>query len=140
MREAKERREQEEREFTERYERRLREDPCFAATEAQGKGFRQGIKFVHEGWYVAEFFVEWDSVCPDMPAGKWGSGGQTGGYVDRVTPSVFATNIRIRATNATGLAWQPTRTIFERTVPKLDRNLCFKVSGTTLDSSVSECD
>jgi hypothetical protein len=50
-----------------------------------------------------------------------------------------AKNVRIRVTIATGLAWEPTRTILEQTLPEIGKGKCFEVGGTTLNATVSEC-
>lgn len=97
------------------------------------------VKVVHAGAFVGTFKFTYDvpnSAETGMVAAKpIELNEKTAGWRQTVEFPGDATNIRLRMSNATGLAWQPEREIMNRILQPADYNKCFKVVGTTLGSS-----
>jgi hypothetical protein len=119
--------------------RREAADPCFPDSNGGNLNTTRQIKFIHNGAYIAEFFAEWESPCA-RSSGRWQSGQKTSGYTYTLSIPMSVTRIKVRATNQTGLVWQPNNTIFDLNDMPAILNKCFKVGGTTLNSNVTNCE
>ena len=89
------------------------------------------VKFFHQAGFVANFLIEYNEPgktarTSHNPLGK------TAGWTDTYTIPTDATNVRILIQGATGLAWEPWRTTYEKTFPT-PPNMCVKIYGTSLD-------
>ena len=96
------------------------------------------VKVRHSGAYVARFTVSWDE--PDSAGNytarpPWNSGNQTVGYVHQVDciPG-DARNLKILGEVKTGLLWNPWAQALLVTLAG-PNNLCYRIKGTTLDTS-----
>ncbi len=118
--------------------RREAADPCFPDRNGGNLSTTRQIKFIHSGAYIAEFFAEWESPCA-RSSGRWQSGQKTAGYTYTLSIPMSVTRIKVRATNQTGLVWQPNKTIFDLNDMPAILNKCFEVGGTTLNSNMSNC-
>ncbi len=96
-------------------------------------GTRPWIKIVHSGAFTADFQILWDE--PGKPNQSWKETGKTSGFQATFEIPINATNIRLKMTNDTGLAWEPKRVILDKTFVLADINKCYQVKGTTLASA-----
>lgn len=96
------------------------------------------VKVRHSGAYVARFTVSWeepDSAGNFHPKPAWTSGNQTVGYVHQVDNIPGdARNLKILAEVKTGLIWNPWAQALSTTLAG-PSNLCYRIKGTTLDTS-----
>ena len=89
------------------------------------------VKFFHQAGFVANFLIEYNE--PGKPAKTTQNPlGKTAGWTETYTIPTNATNVRILIQGATGLAWEPWRTTYEKTFPS-PPNMCVKIYGTSLD-------
>jgi thiol-activated cytolysin len=102
-----------------------------------GSGF---IKLKHDGGYVAKFSVTWDETDSSgtKKVGKsWSSGEKTAGWSYTLNLPGDATQVRIKALAATGLAWDPWGEIMNLTRSG-PTNKTYRAYGTTLDRKYDE--
>lgn len=91
----------------------------------------------HGGGYVASIRVSYTQGGQEKVAVD--DGGATAGWRRTVAIPNDASNIRLYARAATGLAWEPWKTIIDKTYPSPPSE-CVKLQGTTLDpKSNAEC-
>lgn len=94
----------------------------------------------HSGAYVAKFFVTWDEVSYDANGKEvitpkaWSGNGQnlTAHWSQSIQLPGNARNLRVVAQEATGLAWEWWRTIYDQQNIPLTGNRTIYIWGTTL--------
>ena len=96
------------------------------------------VKVVHNGAYIAHFYVNWDE--PGKPNQTRKEEGKTSGFQQKFDFPGDATNIRVKMENDTGLVWQPRREMFNRVMQPDDLNCVYTAVGTTLGSSSNKGD
>ena len=89
------------------------------------------VKFFHQAGFVANFLIEYNEPGKAAKT-SYNPTGKTAGWTETHTIPTNATNVRILIQGATGLAWEPWRTTYEKTFPT-PPNMCIKIYGTTLD-------
>lgn len=102
------------------------------------------ITFSHYGGYMAKFSLKWKEVSFDSKGNKiltpkrWSGSWQprTSGYTETIQLPANATDIRIVAGEATGLAWDPWWTLLNETVPLVGHRTV-EIGGTTLNPYVT---
>jgi hypothetical protein len=95
----------------------------------------QGVITVHnQGGYVARCSVEYDLSGQHQ---SQSSGNFTAGQTYSVPIPSAATNIHVKCEEETGLAWDPWKTILDKTYPSPVLQ-SFTLTGTTLNPSFSE--
>jgi hypothetical protein len=88
------------------------------------------LKFNHGAGFVAKWQVTYN--LPDKPNQSINSGNTSLGWKKTYNIPLTATNVRVLVQGATGLAWEPWRTTYDKTFPSAP-NLCLKIYGTTLN-------
>lgn len=88
------------------------------------------LKFTHGAGFVARWQVTYDLL--DKANQSIQSGDTSLGWKRTYNIPLDATNVRILVRGATGLAWEPWRTTYDKTFPSAP-NLCLKIYGTTLN-------
>ncbi|MFF7183020.1 thiol-activated cytolysin family protein [Streptomyces sp. NPDC008121] len=115
--------------------------------QTKATAFNNGsINLDHSGAYVARFQIHWDELGydssgqPVMVAKSWDGNNQdrTAHFSTTIPLKGNARNLRIQAIEATGLAWEPWRTVYYRENLPLVGSRTIKIGGTTLHPSVSE--
>lgn len=89
------------------------------------------IKMVHNGAYVARFYLTWDE--PNKPNNSRNAEGKTAGFEQRFVLPDNATNIRLRIEAATGLPWDPWGQVINKVLQPNELNKCYRAHGTTLN-------
>ena len=87
------------------------------------------VGFRHDGAYVAKFEINY---TVDGRRKSWKSGNKTAGWQQQLSLPGNAKNVEVKAWAYTGLVWQPTNEIFNKTLNGPD-NKTYKVWGTTLN-------
>lgn len=98
------------------------------------------IELKHNGVYIAKFYVDWEETSFDengnaqIPVKKsWPKNGDnlTKSFSTNFTLPGNATNIHVKATEKTGLVWEPWRTVVDEPVLNAPV-ITVSISGTTL--------
>lgn len=100
----------------------------------------------HKGAYVARYYIYWDELGRDLEGNEtirsreWSENGKgkTSGFSTTLQLKGNVRNLRIRVEEATGLAWEPWRTIYNKTDIPLVQNRTITHWGTTLRPKLSE--
>lgn len=98
------------------------------------------IALDHSGAYVARFYVTWDEVSYDKEGNEvlehkaWDGNGydRTAHFYTEIPLDGNARNIRVKAEECTGLAWEWWRTVFDEKNVPLTKQSTFLIWGTTL--------
>jgi hypothetical protein len=114
-------------------------DPCDAAVD-EGKSASGSahsaetwIGLSHRGAFIAHFDVSWSE--PGKPIQTFLADNGIG-YNETLRFPHGTSNIRVKITNDTGLAWEPTREIINRSLTSAELNKCLVVDGSTLASKI----
>jgi hypothetical protein len=91
------------------------------------------IGIAHNGAYIAHFDVSWSE--PGKPNQTFHADKGVG-YNETLRFPLGTSNIRVKITNDTGLAWEPTREIINRSLTSAELNKCLVVDGSTLASKI----
>ena len=89
------------------------------------------IKMVHDGAYLARFYLTWDE--PNKPNNSRNADGKAKGFEQRIVLPNNATNIRLRIEAATGLVWDPWGEVINKVLQPNELNRCYRAHGTTLN-------
>ncbi|MGW2206980.1 thiol-activated cytolysin family protein [Streptomyces sp. NPDC001774] len=115
--------------------------------ETKATAYNNGVvNLDHSGAYVARFQVHWDEVGYDsegqavLTPKAWSGNDQdrTAHFSTTIPLKGNVRNLRIRAIEATGLVWEPWRTVYDKENLALTANRTIKIGGTTLHPTVSE--
>jgi hypothetical protein len=110
-------------------------DPTHQGAFRWNTGVVNGQVTVHnQGGYVARSTVEWDLGGQHQ---SQSSGDFLLGQTYSVGIPAGATNIHVKCEDATGLVWDPWKTILDKTYPTPSQKT-FTLTGTTLNPSFSE--
>lgn len=110
--------------------------------ETRNEIFTNGdITLVHNGAYVARFFVNWEEFSYDstgkeiVEKKEWVNNGRqrTVGYRETIPFKANTKNISVVAEGATGLVWEPWRKSINKMNIPLIKSRTFTISGTTLN-------
>ncbi|MER7960168.1 thiol-activated cytolysin family protein [Streptomyces sp. NPDC096030] len=104
------------------------------------------VNIDHSGAYVARFYIHWDELGYDAEGKEVYTPRQWHGNDQNMTAHFSTTiplkgnvrNLRIRVTEATGLVWEPWRTVYDREMLPLVASRSIKIGGTTLHPTVTE--
>ncbi len=105
------------------------------------------LNLSHTGGYIAKFYVNWKELSYDSAGNKnykecsWEKNGDnlTAPFSTSIHLPANAVNIHVKATEKTGLVWEPWRTVVDQDVP-LSPSINVSISGTTLNPNKSvEC-
>lgn len=91
------------------------------------------IRLSHSGSYIAHFNVIWDD--PGRPDQTFHSD-EGPGFNKTLHFSRGASNFRVKITNDTGLNWEPTHEIINRTLTSAELNKCLVVDGAALSPRI----
>ncbi len=102
------------------------------------------INLSHKGGYIAKFYVNWKELSYDSAGNKkykecsWGKNGDnlTAPFSTTIPLPANAVNIHVKATEKTGLVWEPWRTVVDQDVV-LSPSINVSISGTTLSPKKS---
>lgn len=102
------------------------------------------IVLKHTGGYVAKFYVDWEEVSFDKDGKQtnvkksWAKNGDnlTAPFNTEISLPGNATNIHIKATEKTGLVWEPWRTVIDQSVGN-SPVITASIWGTTLSPKYS---
>ncbi|MCA8953891.1 MAG: hypothetical protein KDE27_30555 [Planctomycetes bacterium] len=89
------------------------------------------IELIHGGGYVAHFEVSYELGGRRK---TWKSGDKTLGWSTTRTIPGHASHVRIKATNYTGLLWDPEKVVLDKKFTRPPQ-VAYKVEGTTLHPS-----
>lgn len=110
--------------------------------EMRNEIFTNGeITLVHNGAYVARFFIKWEEFTYDINGKElikvveWENNGKqrTVGYRETIPLKANTKNISVIAEGATGLIWEPWRKSINKNNIPLIKSRVFSISGTTLN-------
>ena len=91
------------------------------------------VRLSQEGAFIAHYSVMWNE--PGRPIQTFRSDGIVGFNKKLIFPA-GATNIHVEITNDTGMSWQPTREIINRSLSSAELNKCLIVEGSVSESLV----
>ncbi|MFS9141980.1 thiol-activated cytolysin family protein [Streptococcus infantis] len=104
------------------------------------------LNLQHKGGYIARYYVYWDEVTYDengiesIRSREWEDNGKnrTAGFQTELQFRGNVRNLRVKIQEKTGLAWEPWRTVYNRTELPLVQKRTIINSGTTLRPKYSE--
>ncbi len=88
---------------------------------------RGQVTFFNQGGYVAEYEL---SYVHNGNRKKYKTGRMVVGKQKTYLLPAGSKNVRVRGQAITGLFWEPTRVMFDKTYRKLSSEKCFKTYGT----------
>ncbi len=94
------------------------------------------FSFFNQGGYVARYSVTFTSGGKTQTCS---TGDTTAGFTKTCTVPADATGVKAFGQEATGLAWEPWRTVFNQSVANPLSNKCYKTWGTTLNPQWGGC-
>ena len=115
--------------------------------ETKVTSYKNGyLKLQHKGAYIARYYVYWDEVTYDkdgiesIRSRQWEHNGQnrTAGFQTELQFKGNVRNLRVKIQEKTGLAWEPWRTVYNRTDLPLVQKRTIINSGTTLRPKYDE--
>ncbi len=94
----------------------------------------------HTGGYVAKFFVDWEEVSyvdgvehREPKSWEFNGASRTSGFEAHIPLKGNVRNLNVKAIEATGLVWEPWRTVYEKTDLELAQQREIWIWGTTLN-------
>ena len=115
--------------------------------ETKVTSYKNGyLNLHHKGAYIARYYVYWDEVTYDkdgvesIRSRQWEHNGQnrTAGFQTEIQFRGNVRNIRVKIQEKTGLAWEPWRTVYNRTDLPLVQKRTIINSGTTIRPKYEE--
>lgn len=115
--------------------------------ETKVTSYKNGyLNLQHKGAYIARYYVYWDEVTYDkdgiesIRSRQWEHNGQnrTAGFQTELQFKGNVRNIRVKIQEKTGLAWEPWRTVYNRTDLPLVQKRTIINSGTTIRPKYEE--
>ena len=115
--------------------------------ETKVTSYKNGyLNLQHKGAYIARYYVYWDEVTYDkdgiesIRSRQWEHNGQnrTAGFQTELQFKGNVRNIRVKIQEKTGLAWEPWRTVYNRTELPLVQKRTIINSGTTIRPKYEE--
>lgn len=115
--------------------------------ETKVTSYKNGfLNLHHKGAYIARYYVYWDEVTYDkdgiesIRSRQWEHNGQnrTAGFQTELQFKGNVRNIRVKIQEKTGLAWEPWRTVYNRTDLPLVQKRTIINSGTTIRPKYDE--
>ena len=115
--------------------------------ETKVTSYKNGyLNLQHKGAYIARYYVYWDEVTYDkdgvesIHARQWEHNGQnrTAGFQTELQFKGNVRNLRVKIQEKTGLAWEPWRTVYNRTDLPLVQKRTIINSGTTIRPKYDE--
>ena len=115
--------------------------------ETKVTSYKNGyLNLQHKGAYIARYYVYWDEVTYDkdgiesIRSRQWEHNGQnrTAGFQTELQFKGNVRNIRVKIQEKTGLAWEPWRTVYNRTDLPLVQKRTIINSGTTIRPKYDE--
>ena len=115
--------------------------------ETKVTSYKNGyLNLQHKGAYIARYYVYWDEVTYDkdgiesIRSRQWEHNGQnrTAGFQTELQFKGNVRNLRVKIQEKTGLAWEPWRTVYNRTDLPLVQKRTIINSGTTLRPKYDE--
>ena len=109
--------------------------------ETKVTSYKNGyLNLQHKGAYIARYYVYWDEVTYDkdgvesIRSRQWEDNGKnrTAGFQTELQFKGNVRNIRVKIQEKTGLAWEPWRTVYNRTDLPLVQKRTIVNSGTTI--------
>ena len=115
--------------------------------ETKVTSYKNGyLNLQHKGAYIARYYVYWDEVTYDkdgiesIRSRQWEHNGQnrTAGFQTELQFKGNVRNLRVKIQEKTGLAWEPWRTVYNRTDLPLVQKRTIVNSGTTIRPKYDE--
>ena len=115
--------------------------------ETKVTSYKNGyLNLHHKGAYIARYYVYWDEVTYDkdgvesIRSRQWEDNGKnrTAGFQTELQFKGNVRNVRVKIQEKTGLAWEPWRTVYNRTDLPLVQKRTIINSGTTLKPKYDE--
>ena len=115
--------------------------------ETKVTSYKNGyLNLQHKGAYIARYYVYWDEVTYDkdgvesIRSRQWEDNGKnrTAGFQTELQFKGNVRNIRVKIQEKTGLAWEPWRTVYNRTDLPLVQKRTIINSGTTIRPKYDE--
>lgn len=115
--------------------------------ETKVTSYKNGyLNLQHKGAYIARYYVYWDEVTYDkdgvesIRSRQWEDNGKnrTAGFQTELQFKGNVRNVRVKIQEKTGLAWEPWRTVYNRTDLPLVQKRTIINSGTTLKPKYDE--
>ena len=115
--------------------------------ETKVTSYKNGyLNLQHKGAYIARYYVYWDEVTYDkdgiesIRSRQWEHNGQnrTAGFQTELQFKGNVRNLRVKIQEKTGLAWEPWRTVYNRTDLPLVQKRTIINSGTTIRPKYEE--
>ena len=115
--------------------------------ETKVTSYKNGyLNLHHKGAYIARYYVYWDEVTYDkdgvesIRSRQWEHNGQnrTAGFQTELQFKGNVRNLRVKIQEKTGLAWEPWRTVYNRTDLPLVQKRTIINSGTTIRPKYDE--
>lgn len=115
--------------------------------ETKVTSYKNGyLNLHHKGAYIARYYVYWDEVTYDkdgvesIRSREWEHNGQnrTAGFQTELQFKGNVRNLRVKIQEKTGLAWEPWRTVYNRTDLPLVQKRTIINSGTTIRPKYDE--
>ena len=115
--------------------------------ETKVTSYKNGyLNLQHKGAYIARYYVYWDEVTYDkdgvesIRSRQWEDNGKnrTAGFQTELQFKGNVRNLRVKIQEKTGLAWEPWRTVYNRTDLPLVQKRTIINSGTTIRPKYDE--
>ena len=115
--------------------------------ETKVTSYKNGyLNLQHKGAYIARYYVYWDEVTYDkdgvesIRSRQWEDNGKnrTAGFQTELQFKGNVRNVRVKIQEKTGLAWEPWRTVYNRTDLPLVQKRTITNSGTTIRPKYDE--
>ncbi len=115
--------------------------------ETKATAYKNGfLKLEHKGAYIARYTITWDEVSYDkdgkevITRRQWEDNGKgrTAGFKTELQFKGNVRNLSVKIEERTGLAWEPWRTVYNRSDLPLVQNRTITHRGTTLNPKVKE--
>ena len=115
--------------------------------ETKVTSYKNGyLNLQHKGAYIARYYVYWDEVTYDkdgvesIRSRQWEHNGQnrTAGFQTELQFKGNVRNLRVKIQEKTGLAWEPWRTVYNRSDLPLVQKRTIINSGTTIRPKYDE--
>ena len=115
--------------------------------ETKVTSYKNGyLNLHHKGAYIARYYVSWDEVTYDkdgvesIRTRQWEDNGKnrTAGFRTEIQFKGNVRNLRVKIQEKTGLAWEPWRTVYNRTDLPLVQKRTIINSGTTIRPKYDE--
>ena len=115
--------------------------------ETKVTSYKNGyLNLQHKGAYIARYYVYWDEVTYDkdgvesIRSRQWEDNGKnrTAGFQTELQFKGNVRNVRVKIQEKTGLAWEPWRTVYNRTDLPLVQKRTIINSGTTIRPKYDE--